>query len=218
MRAAVIESVPVLHAFSLGSNPAIVVGAIIAVVLLIFIISVYNGLIKKRNQARNGFSQIGVQLQRRHDLIPNLVETAKAFMSHERETLEAVIQARNEAASALQGANNQIGDPGTMQALVGAEMLLNQRLGKLFGLAEAYPDLKSDATMLNLQEELVSTENKVAFARQFYNDTVTAYNTSRETFPQVLIAGLLGFPALELFNLESSAAAQAPSLDFGAQT
>src|SRR4051794_37007157 len=150
---------------------------LIAVVLVVFIIGAYNSLVTLRNRYKNAFSQIDVQLKRRYDLIPNLVETAKGYMAHERGTLEAVISARNQAVGGLQRAAANPGDPAAMKALSSAEQGLSGALGRLFAVAEAYPDLKANQNMLQLSEEITSTENKVAFPRQAYNDAVTAYNT-----------------------------------------
>ncbi len=170
-----------------------------AAVVVVFAIGAYNGLVALRNRFKNAFAQIEVQLKRRYDLIPNLVETAKAYMQHERGTLEAVINARNMAATASSKAAAHPEDAGAIKGLVGAESALSGALGRLFALAEAYPDLKANQNMMQLSEELTSTENKIAFARQAYNDAVMAYNTKRETFPTVLIAGMLNFLPAELF-------------------
>ncbi len=175
--------------------------AVLGVVLLIglWLVGQYNGLVNSRNRYRNAFAQIDVQLKRRHDLIPNLVETAKSFMKHERETLEAVIQARNAAESARAGAN-----PENLEAVVQlgvAEGGLGNVLGRMFALSESYPELRSNENMLQLQEELTSTENKVGFSRQAYNDSVTRYNTQRESFPTSLIAGMFNFGAAVLFEV-----------------
>ncbi|NNC90376.1 MAG: LemA family protein [Akkermansiaceae bacterium] len=175
----------------------------VAVVAVLVVIGSYNGLVKLRNRYRNAFAQIDVQLKRRHDLIPNLVETAKAFLKHERETLEAVIQARNAAESARQGASPD--NPEQMKSLMAAEGGLGSVLGRLFALSEAYPDLKSNQNMMQLSEELTSTENKVGFARQAYNDAVTAYNTKTESFPSNIIAGMFNFTRAILFEVSSDA-------------
>src|SRR5262249_3248883 len=167
-----------------------------------------------RNRYRNAFSQIDVQLKRRNDLIPNLVETAKGYMHHERETLEAVVQARNAAANAVKAAAANPGDPAAMGSLAAAEGALNGALGRLFPVAGAYPDLKANQTMLALQEELTSTENKVAFARQSYNDAVMHYNTQRETFPTVVVANFLNFAPAQLFEVETEKERQAPRVSF----
>src|SRR5688500_11912223 len=171
----------------------IVFGVFIAIAL--FFVSIYNRLVGGRNAYKNAFAQIDVQLTRRYDLIPNLVETARGYLKHERETLEAVIRARNSAVEGLKAAAASPGDPAAVQQLAGAENALTGALGRLFAIAEAYPDLKANQNMMQLSEELTSTENKVAFARQAYNDSVMQYNTTREVFPNNLIAGSFGFAA-----------------------
>jgi LemA protein len=168
-----------------------------------FAIGIYNGLVTARNGYKNAFAQIDVQLTRRYDLIPNLVETAKGYMKHERETLEAVIQARNSAMSGLSAAKSNPGDAAAMQQLAGADNALTQTLGRLFALSEAYPDLKANQNMMQLSEELTSTENKVAFARQAYNDSVMGYNNKREVFPSSIVANLFNFQQAELLAIES---------------
>ena len=183
--------------------------------LAFWAIALYNGLIGKRNRFRNAFAQIEVQLQRRYDLIPNLVETAKGYMSHDKDTLEAVIAARNQAMGAMQAAAAAPGDSNAMANLASAEAGLGGVLGRLMAVAEAYPDLKANQNMMAVQEELTSTENKVAFARQAFNDAVTAFNTARETFPAVLIAGLLGFKEAMLFEVDDASARTAPKVNFG---
>ena len=184
-------------------------------ILLFVAIGIYNRLVALRNQFQNGFAQIDVQLKRRYDLIPNLVKVAKGYMAHERETLDAVIQARNSAQTALGAASKNPGDPEAIQGLAGAEKNLNGSLGRLFALAEAYPDLKADGTMMNLQEELTSTENKVSFSRQGYNDGVTKFNIYRQSFPPVIFASLFGFPAdAPLLEFDSDAIAEAPEVNF----
>ena len=178
-------------------------------------IGIYNGLVATRNRFKNSFAQIDVQLKRRYDLIPNLVETAKGYMAHERGTLEAVIAARNIAVSAAQKAAATPGNPAAMQQLGQAEGALTGMMGKLFALAEAYPDLKANQNMLSLQEELSSTENKVAFARQAYNDSVMEYNTKRESFPDTIFAGMFGFQPAELLQAtESAEEKKAPKVSF----
>jgi LemA protein len=186
----------------------------IVVVFGLFAMGVYNGLVKLRNMYRNSFSQIDVQLKRRHDLIPNLVETAKAYMGHERGTLEAVIQARNAAEGARKDAAANPGDPAALMALGKAEGSLGGVLGRLFALSEAYPDLKANQNMMQLSEELTTTENKVAFARQAYNDSVLAYNNKREVFPNNIVAGMFGFSQAALFELDVEAAREAPKVQF----
>ncbi|MBF0611627.1 MAG: LemA family protein [Magnetococcales bacterium] len=158
-----------------------------------YLVAIYNGLVALRNRFKNAFAQIDVQLQRRYDLIPNLVETAKGYLSHERQTLEAVIAARNTALAASREARQKPGDGGMLNALAGAEGLLAGALANLNVVMEAYPDLKADQAMLQVQEELSSTENRIAFARQAYNDSVMHYNTKRESFPDNLIAGFFQF-------------------------
>jgi LemA protein len=178
-------------------------------------IGIYNGLVAFRNRFKNAFAQIDVQLKRRYDLIPNLVEVAKGYIKHERETLEAVIKARNVALAASQAAGANPGNPAAMQQLGQAEGALTGMMGKLFALAEAYPDLKANQNMLSLQEELSSTENKVAFARQAYNDSVMEYNTKRESFPDTIFAGMFGFQAAELLQAtESAEERKAPKVSF----
>ena len=191
---------------------AIILVPIIVVVL--WTIGAYNGLVALRNRFKNAFAQIDVQLKRRHDLIPNLVETAKGYLKHERETLEAVIAARNGAVSAREAASSQPGDPEAMKKLQAAEGQLGATLGRLFALSEAYPDLKANQNMMQLTEELTSTENKVAFARQAYNDAVMAYNTRRETFPTSIIAGSFNFGPAQLFEIEEVAQREAPKVQF----
>ena len=186
----------------------------ILVVAVVFVVSIYNGLVTARNGYKNAFSQIDVQLQRRYDLIPNLVETAKGYMKHERETLEAVIAARNGAVSGLAAAKANPGDPQAMQKLAGAENVLTQSLGKLFALSEAYPDLKANQNMMQLSEELSSTENRVAFARQAYNDGVMGYNNRREVFPNSLIANTFNFAPAQMLEIEKPEARQAPKVSF----
>ncbi|MBL9089705.1 MAG: LemA family protein [Planctomycetaceae bacterium] len=186
----------------------------VAVLFLLYFISAYNGLVTLRNRYKNAFAQIDVQLKRRYDLIPNLVETAKGYMKHERETLEAVIAARNQAVTAGQRAAANPGDPSAMQALSGADAQLTGTLSRLFALAESYPDLKANQNMLQIQEELTSTENKVAFSRQAYNDAVMQYNTARESFPTVIIAGMAGFTEARLFEIEVATQREAPKVSF----
>jgi LemA protein len=171
---------------------------------ILFAVAAYNRLVTLRNRFKNAFAQIDVQLKRRYDLIPNLVETAKAYIKHERETLEAVIAARNQAAGAVKQASADPGNAQAMALLSGAETTLTGALGRLFALVEAYPDLKANQNMMQLSEELTSTENRVAFARQAFNDAVMTYNTACEVFPAVLIAGTFRFTAASLLEAETS--------------
>ncbi len=184
------------------------------IVLIMWLVGMYNGLVLLRNRFKNAFAQIDVQLKRRYDLIPNLVETAKGYMKHESETLEAVIQARNQAASAGKAAAANPGDSGAMAGLLGAEGMLTGALGKLFALSEAYPDLKANQNMMQLTEELTSTENKISFARQAYNDAVTVYNTKREVFPSNIVAGMFNFNPAVLFEVTDDAVKEAPKVSF----
>ena len=192
----------------------LIVIAVIVAILVFFVLSVYNGLVRLRNAYKNAFAQIDVQLTRRHDLIPNLVETAKAYMAHERGTLEAVIQARNSAITAQQAASANPGDPGAMGQLAASEGALTGALGKLFALSEAYPDLKANQNMMQLSEELTSTENRVAFARQAYNDTVMNYNNKREVFPAVVFAGMFGFAAAAPLEAAGPEVREVPRVQF----
>jgi LemA protein len=188
---------------------------IVAVVFVLWGVGIYNQLVALKNRFQNAFSQIEVQLKRRYDLIPNLVETVKGYMAHERGTLEAVIQARNQAVSGLNKAAANPGDPAAMQALASAEAGLSGALGRLFALAEAYPDLKANTNMAQLSEEITSTENKVAFARQAYNDAVTSYNTYRQSFPPILFASFLGHGQdAELLDFDDAQIAEAPKVSF----
>ena len=188
----------------------------LAVVLALWGVGIYNGLVTARNAFKNAFAQIDVQLQRRFDLIPNLVETAKAYMSHERETLEAVVAARAAAQSGLAAAKADPGDPGAMAQLAAAQGQLNAGLGRLLAVAEAYPDLKANQNMMQLTEELTTTENKVAFARQAYNDSVMAYNNRREVFPSSLLAGAFNFAPAALLDIPADKAQvrEAPKVQF----
>ena len=187
--------------------------AAIVVVILLFVIGIYNKLVALKNRYLNAFAQIEVQLKRRHDLIPNLVETVKGYMSHEKETFERVISARNQAASLLEAASKNPSDQSAMTALADAQGALSGAVGGLMAVMEAYPDLKADTQATMLQEELTSTENKIAFARQSYNDSVTTYNTYRQAFPPVAIAPMVGHPTDAAFlEFEDSAQIQqAPS-------
>ena len=188
---------------------------LVLVGLVVWGVSVFNRLVARRNRFRNAFAQIDVHLKRRHDLIPNLVETAKGYIKHERETLEAVIRARNSAATAVDAARAQPGNAQAMRGLEQAEGQLTAALGRMFALAEAYPDLKANQNMMALQEELTSTENRVAFARQAFNDSVMEYNTQRESFPDNLLAGFFRFTPAELLQAtESPQERAAPQVSF----
>jgi len=187
---------------------------IVVVLIAIFFVSIYNRLVGGRNAYKNAFAQIDVQLTRRHDLIPNLVETAKGYMKHERETLEAVITARNAAVTGLKNAAANPGDPNAVQQLSGAENALSGALGRLFALAEAYPDLKANQNMMQLSEELTSTENKVAFARQAFNDAVMNYNNAREMFPNSIVANMFAFLPAQLLEIESAEKRTVPVVKF----
>jgi LemA protein len=191
---------------------ALIVVIVVVIVFVIAVVGMYNRLVTLRNRFKNAFSQIDVQLKRRYDLIPNLVEVAKGYIKHERETLEAVTQARNLASSAGQQAARNPGDAAAMTALGGAEGQLAGALGRLFAVVEAYPDLKANQNMLALQEELSSTENKIAFARQSYNDSVMVYNTQREVFPTTIIASMFNFQEAHLFEVEQPAEREAPKV------
>jgi len=192
----------------------LIVVAVPVLFVLMWIVAAYNRLVALRNRYKNAYAQIDVQLKRRYDLIPNLVETAKGYIKHERGTLEAVIAARNAASAANVRAAQSPGDAAAMKQLSGAETALTSTLGRLFALAEAYPDLKANTTMMSLMEELTSTENKVAFARQAYNDAVMGYNTQRETFPTNMIAGPFDFGPAELFVIEKPEEKEAPKVTF----
>ncbi|NDK38253.1 LemA family protein [Pseudoxanthomonas gei] len=200
--------------FSLLTLLAIVV--VLALVAGFWGIGIYNGLVTARNAFRNAFAQIDVQLQRRFDLIPNLVETAKGYLSHERETLETVIAARSAAQSGLAAAKANPGDPAAMAQLGAAQGQLNAGLGRLLAVAEAYPELKANQNMMQLTEELTTTENKVAFARQAYNDSVMAYNNRREVFPSSVLAGMFNFAAAALLDIPADKAEvrEAPKVQF----
>ena len=189
----------------------------LVILLAFWIVGIYNGLITARNAFRNAFAQIDVQLQRRFDLIPNLVETAKGYLTHERETLEAVIAARGAAVSGLSAAKASPGDPAAMEQLANTQGQLNSALGRLLAVAEAYPDLKANQNMMQLTEELTSTENKVAFARQAFNDSVMAYNNRREVFPSSVIAGMFNFAPAALLEIPAEQQSQvraAPKVQF----
>ena len=186
---------------------------LLIIVVVGYAIALYNRLVRGRNGYQNAYAQIDVQLIRRHDLIPNLVETAKGYLKHERETLDAVVRARAGAVDAQAAASKAPGDPAAMGQLGGAENVLTQALGRLFALAEAYPDLKANQNMMQLSEELTSTENRVAFARQAYNDSVMSYNNQRQVFPGNMIAGPLGFKPAALLEIDQ-AQRQPPSVSF----
>jgi LemA protein len=183
--------------------------------IVVFGIAIYNRLITARNGYKNAFAQIDVQLTRRHDLIPNLVDTAKGYLSHERETLEAVINARNSAVSELENAKIDPTNPQAMEQLAQAEQGLSGALGRLFALSEAYPDLKANENMMQLSEEITTTENKVAFARQAFNDGVMLYNNMREQFPNNFIAGWFGFTAATMLEIEDETKREVPKVSFG---
>jgi len=195
----------------------IIVAAVILIPLLIVVmwaISTFNGLVGLRNRFKNAYAQIDVQLKRRYDLIPNLVETAKGYMKHERETLENVIKARNIAYTAAQSAAANPGDSSTMKNLVSAEGGLTGALSRLMVVSEQYPDLKANQNMMQLTEELTSTENKISFARQAYNDSVMTYNTQREVFPANFVANMFNFGAAELFVIDKPEQKEAPKVSF----
>ena len=186
----------------------------LVVVAAVWAVGIYNGLVTARNAFKNAFAQIDVQLTRRHDLIPNLVEVAKGYMAHERETLEAVIKARAAAVSGLSAAKANPGDPAAMQNLAAAEQGLGGALSRLMVVAEQYPDLKANQNMMQLSEELTSTENRVAFARQAYNDSVMAFNNRREVFPSNIVAGMFNFVAAALLEITEPAKREAPKVSF----
>lgn len=186
----------------------------VGLILVLWVVGIYNTLVSLRNRFKNAFAQIDVQLTRRYDLIPNLVETAKGYMKHESSTLEAVIAARNGAAAAAKLAAGNPADANAMRQLSGAEGTLTGALGRLFAVAEAYPDLKANQNMMQLSEELTSTENRIAFARQAYNDAINSYKTYRESFPPVLLASAFGFQDAEFFELQQPEARNAPRVSF----
>jgi len=195
------------------SKTILIILAVVAV-LVIMVVSIYNRLVSLRNLFKNAFAQIDVQLKRRYDLIPNLVETAKGYLKHERGTLEAVIAARNQAYAASQKAAANPADAVAMQGLMQAESQMTGVLGRLMAVAEAYPDLKANQTMAQLMEEMTSTENKISFARQAYNDAVMMYNNARETFPNVLVANNFGFTAAQLFEIQAPAEREGVKVQF----
>jgi LemA protein len=194
----------------------LVFGLIFVVVLVIggLGVGIYNRLIALRNDYKNQFSQIDVQLKRRHDLIPNLVETAKGYMAHERGTLDEVTAARNGAVAARQGVATDPSDPGAVQKVAAAESALTQSLGRLFAVAEAYPDLKANQTMLQLQNELTETENRISLSRQSYNESIRVYNTQREVFPNALLAGIFNFAPASLYELAETQDREVPKVSF----
>jgi LemA protein len=187
---------------------------VLAVIVIVGVIVSYNGLVRARNTYKTAFAQIDVQLTRRHDLIPNLVETAKGYMAHERTTLEAVTNARAAAVQAQSQAGGSADDATAVGQLAGAENVLTQALGRLFALAEAYPNLKANQNMLALQEELTTTENRIAFARQAYNDAVMLYNNRRQVFPRNVIASATNFGPASLFEIDNPQDRQAPQVSF----
>lgn len=193
-----------------------IIVAVLVILLLLWVLMSYNGLVRARNAFKNAFAQIDVQLQRRFDLIPNLVETAKAYMAHERQTLEAVTNARAAAVAGLQGAQASPGDPVAMQKLAQTQGALTSALGRFTATAEAYPDLKANQNMMQLSEELTSTENRVAFARQAYNDSVMSYNNRRQSFPGSVIAGTFHFDAAAQWEIapEHPETREAPKVQF----
>ena len=194
---------------------ALIVLVLVAIALGVWVVGIFNNLVKYRHRYENAFAQIEVQLKRRYDLIPNLVEVAKGYMQHERETLEAVIQARNQAASGLQKAAQDPGNADAITGLAAAEGVLSGTVGRLFALAESYPDLKANQNMMQLSEELRSTENRVAFARQAFNDSATAYNTYKQTFPPVVFAGVFGHTQdATLLEFANAPIQQVPKLSF----
>lgn len=195
--------------------PLIVIPVSLLAVLLLLVGYYFNRLVTLGNRYQNAFSQIDIQLKRRHDLIPSLVECVKGYLTHEKSTLEAVAAARNQALAAAKAAASSPGDAATMAELTRAEGALNGALGRLIAVAENYPDLKASQNMLNLQEELTTTENRVGFARQAFNDAVTAYNTQRQTFPCVLVASLCGFRNASLLEAASETERQAPRVNLG---
>lgn len=190
------------------------VGLAVIIIVALYLISIYNKLVELKNRFKNGFSQIDVQLQRRHDLIPNLVESAKAYMSHEKETLQRVMEARNQAAQATSAASGHADDAKAVARLASAEGILNKALANFYAVSENYPDLQANETVQQLMEELTSTENKVAFSRQAYNDAVMQYHTYREQFPNNFISGFFGFKETSLFELDDTEARKPVKVSF----
>lgn len=199
---------------SQAAFPTWIIILVVVAVIAVALIGMYNSLVTLRNRYKNAFSQIDVQLKRRYDLIPNLVESVKGYMKHERETLEAVIKARNIAATAAQAASSAPGDPDAMGNLAAAESSLKGAMSRLMVVVERYPELKANENMMALQEELTSTENKVSFARQAYNDAAMAYNTKREVFPNNIFAGMFGFREAKLFEVADATEREAPKVQF----
>jgi LemA protein len=197
-----------------GLTIGIIVVVVILLLLAVFVIAGYNGLVRARNAYKNAFAQIDVQLRRRFDLIPNLIETAKGYMAHERQTLEAVVAARGAAMNGLAAAQANPGDPAAMQQLAAGQQALDGALSRLNVVVEQYPDLKASQTMMQLSEELTSTENKVAFARQAYNDSVMSYNNRREVFPSSIVAGMFNFAPAQLLDIAKPEAREAPKVSF----
>ena len=191
-------------------------GVVLLIVLILggMAVGIYNGLVTLRNQFKNQFAQIDVQLKRRHDLIPNLVETAKGYMAHERGTLDEVVAARNGAASARQQASVDPTDANAVAKVAAAEGMLTQSLGRLFAVAEAYPDLKANQTMLQLQNELTETENRISLSREAYNEAVRNYNTQREIFPNSIIAGMFNFAPASLYEITDPGEREVPKVSF----
>lgn len=199
---------------SQAAFPTWIIILVVVAVIAVALIGMYNSLVTLRNRYKNAFSQIDVQLKRRYDLIPNLVESVKGYMKHERETLEAVIKARNIAATAAAAASSAPGDPDAMGNLAAAESSLKGAMSRLMVVVERYPELKANENMMALQEELTSTENKVSFARQAYNDAAMAYNTKREVFPNNIFAGMFGFREAKLFEVADATEREAPKVQF----
>ena len=194
--------------------PSFLIFLAIVAAIIFWVIGIYNRLINERNRIKNAFAQIDVQLTRRYDLIPNLVEVVKGYMKHERETLEAVITARNSASSSLDAAKADPSNAAAMQKLGASEGALGSALGRLFALSEAYPDLKANQNMMQLQEELASTENKVAFSRQAFNDSVLQYNNSAQNFPNSILAGMFNFELASFLEIEAPEMREAPKVSF----
>ena len=207
------KSIQSILAMSGGVITVLVIVGVLVVVIL-FVIGIYNKLVVGRNRVKNAYAQIDVQLNRRYDLIPNLVETAKGYMKHERETLEAVTEARNTAAAAAKAVASDPTNGAAMKSLTGAEGTLSGLLSNLNVSMEAYPDLKASQNMMQVQEELTSTENKVAFARQAYNDSVMQFNVQRESFPDSIIAGMFNFQEAQMFEVEDEKVPEVPKVDF----